>query len=177
MEICGGMPLTFEERVSEELDALYAGALFLSGGHETRASDLVVEAVRLASSEYSGRGEIGSFTQWMEGMLVRSLLRDGSGEGLEPRTWGGKDAGPDQLDAAALDGLGWADLVGAAAVLPPQARVAVWLVTLRRWSYEQVERTMGVGRDGLRELLACRAQLVGAAVAGSTGGKARGTGG
>ena len=42
------MARTFEELATPELDALYQGALFLSGGEPSGAEYLVVEAVTLS---------------------------------------------------------------------------------------------------------------------------------
>lgn len=165
------MPFTFEERVSEELDALYAGAVFLCGGEGPRARDLVVDAVRLASREYSDQRRPDSFTQWMEGMLVRPLLQadvtEADGRRVVPLETSHADA--------VLD-FRWSDVVDAAAGMPTSARVAIWLVVLRRWSYEQTQAVMGIGREALRQLLGFRSQLSRAAAADGDDGEAQGTG-
>ena len=168
------MPLTFEERVSEELDALYAGAVFLCGGDGARAHELVIESVRLASSELQGRAGGDSFTRWMEQLLVRSTLDAIEADRVESQAEGKE--GP---AANAVDGPGdlrWMQVARAAGNMSVRARVAVWLVTLRRWSYDEVEATMGIGRDTLRELLAHRTELFSAASAGSSGGEVGGMG-
>jgi hypothetical protein len=72
------MPLTFEERLTEDLDALYSGATFLSGTRSGNAQRLLVEAVSMASSEYGDDLDRGAFSRWMEGILVRTFLAPGS---------------------------------------------------------------------------------------------------
>ena len=70
------MPQTFEEIVGKELDSLYCGALFLTGGHEASAQDLLVDTLRGAFHVYRSapvsEGESGT---WLEGALVPVRVR------------------------------------------------------------------------------------------------------
>jgi DNA-directed RNA polymerase specialized sigma24 family protein len=150
------MPLTFEERISEDLDALYSGAAFLSGSQGGGAQRLLVDAVSRASSEYRLDGDAGAFTPWMEGILVRTLLASealAGGKEVKKRRRPSADrtVGPHELDD-----IGWADMVRAAARIPIRPRAALWLVLLRRWRYSEAAATIGVDLGALRELLGHR---------------------
>jgi len=147
------MPLTFEERISEDLDALYSGAAFLSGGQGGPAQRLLVDAVSAASSEYKEDGSPGEFTPWMEGVLVRTLLASGAPSGGSVVRGSGRSSAPAQVGPQELDNIAWADMVRGAASIPARARAALWLVLLRRWRYSDAAAAMGVSLASLRELL------------------------
>lgn len=49
-----------------------------------------------------------------------------------------------------------------AAEVPIEARVALWLVVMRRWDYAAAAERLGVDRDDLKELLKHREKLVAA---------------
>jgi hypothetical protein len=147
------MPLTFEERISEDLDALYAGAAFLSGNQGGTARRLLVDAVSLASSEYRGDGDAGAFTRWMEGVLVRTLLASHVPKGESVVRGSRQPTVPRPVRSYELDAIGWEDMVRGAASVPTQPRAALWLVLLRRWRYSDAAATIGVDLSSLRDLL------------------------
>ena len=154
------MPLTFEERLSEDLDALFSGATFLSGTRGGDAQRLLVEAVSMASSEYRDDLDRGAFSRWMEGILVRAFLAPGSSgranvERAQRRSSGHRPVRPEELDQ-----IEWADMVRGAASIPSRARAALWLVLLRRWRYSEAAATIGIGLDSLRELLTLPGRLL-----------------
>lgn len=154
------MSLTFEEHVSEELDTLFAGAVFLCGGDRERAETLVVDTVRTASTEFPGRARESSVSRWLEGLLAGTAWSTGGGDVDEvtpPRS--APDLAGD-IDARTLEGMVWEDMVRAAAEIPQGPRVALWLVLLRRWPYDAAEEMMGIGRGTLRELLSYRSDFL-----------------
>lgn len=69
------MARTFEGLASGEMDAMYQGALFLSGGDPERAEALVVDTVMLAFREHAADTDPQSTRRWFEARLVRSYLR------------------------------------------------------------------------------------------------------
>jgi len=151
------MSRTFEELTSEELDALYQGALFLAGGNTRGAESLLVESVTLAFREHAFEVEIASFERWLETRLVRSFLKhlsDGPGD-VSPavvRRMG--------LGQASFGNTGSAQLFRAAGAIPAWPRVALWLVLLRRWSYEETAVALGVEKAVLVDLLRYRDVLM-----------------
>ena len=169
------MPLTFEERISEDLDALFAGAAFLSGGQEVGTRRLLVEAVSVASSEYHEHVDAGAFTRWMEEMLVRAFLSPASA-GVAPTKKAASSSGVSHVRPEDFANTGWAHIVRAAADLPAQSRVALWLVLLRRWSYRDAATAMGIDLDSLRRLLTYRAAFFEGVVTGTVGSSVRETG-
>ena len=153
------MARTFEELAGSEMDALYQGALFLSGGDRDDAEKLVVDAVMLAFDEHAADIGPQQTRRWFEARLVRSFLEHFvlGRETLEPR--------PDQgrrpsLDADTFDSLEATDLFQAAGTIPPGPRAALWLVLLRRWSYEAAARVLRVEPEQLPLLLGHRDVLM-----------------
>ena len=70
------MSRTFEELASQQLDALYQGALFLSGGRQEGAERLLVDAVTLAFTEHAqDSGGVTDVERWLEARLVRAFVR------------------------------------------------------------------------------------------------------
>jgi DNA-directed RNA polymerase specialized sigma24 family protein len=135
------MPLTFEELVGRDLDSLYRGALFLAGGQETDAEDLLSSTLREAFHAYRSAGVSSAEAEnWLEGRLVMRALVE--------------------LDGLSLQGTApKRALYRGAAEIPLRARVALWLVLMRRWSYAATAERLQVDRDGLRELLSYRERL------------------
>ena len=79
------MGRTFEELAAQELDALYQGALFLSGGNARGAEALLIEAVTLAYQEHPYQQDIALVERWLEARLVRAFLKNvGDGPGPLP---------------------------------------------------------------------------------------------
>jgi DNA-directed RNA polymerase specialized sigma24 family protein len=151
------MARTFEELAGSELDALYQGALFLSGGDRSGAERLLVEAVTLAFRERVADTEIVDARRWLEARLARAFLRAVQ-EG--PKTLPADTVRRISLDSDTFDLLDADALYDAAASLPPGPRVALWLVLLRRWSYADAARILGVDEEELRVLLGYRDVLL-----------------
>lgn len=155
------MSKTFEEMASRELDSLYQGALFLSGGDARFAERLLVDTMTNSFREH-GKGLVeDSIATWMEAQLVRQFLN-------------GVDAGPRLLRrasepavAGAFEGLEADTLFAAATSLPFWPRAAVWLVLLRRWSYADACDALDVDRDILDDLLRYRDVLMTEVLRGS----------
>ena len=132
------MSRTFEEMASRELDSLYQGALFLSGGEPWMAEKLLVESMTSSFREHGKVMPEGAVEHWLEGQLAKQFLL-------------GVELGPSQEADT---------LYAAAAALPPWPRAAVWLVLLRRWSYAEACVALAVDLDVLEDLLRYRDQLM-----------------
>lgn len=151
------MTRTFEELAGSEMDALYQGALFLSGGDPHRAEELVVDAVVLAFQEHAAEVDSEQTRRWLEARLVRAHLR---------RSTAAHDAaapGPVDrrgIDPESFDALGPDELFAAARTLPPGPRAALWLVLLRRWSHRDAARAMEIDDDVLERFLGYRDELM-----------------
>lgn len=151
------MARTFEDLTGSEMDALYQGALFLSGGDADEAEELVVHAVMLAFQEHAAEVDAEQTRRWLEARLVRAYLRrsttsDGVGT---PRAVDRR-----RLDPEAFDTLGPEELFAAAGELPPGPRAALWLVLLRRWSHADAARAMKVDDESLERFLGYRDVLL-----------------
>ena len=151
------MSRAFEEVASEELDALYQGALFLSGGDPGGAEQLLVDAMTLAFKEHTQESDPGSVERWLEARLVRTLLRQVTDD---PKPRPHASVPRVALDSGTFDGVGPQALFEAAAAVPTWARAALWLVVLRRWSYQDAATVMGVDRDSIPGLLGYRDVLI-----------------
>lgn len=151
------MPRTFEERIAEEIDALYQGALFLEAGHRPAAEALVVETARRAFREHGSSHAEGSLGRWLQGWLVRAFLD------TERPTAGGRDAAPvdtGALDHAHLQAVSRDRFFEAAGKVAATSRAAIWLVLLARWSYSDTAEMIGVEKEDLGELLDARTVLM-----------------
>lgn len=153
------MPQTFEEVVAQELDSLYAGSIFLTSGDENRAEQLLREMLLEASREWREWEPVEEPARWLEGRLVKCFL------GSRTRLAGPVHAvlGPgarasrresDEPDVRAL--------CRAAAAVSPLPRAVVWLMTLRRWRYEDAASVVRLDRGRVGELLQERERLVAA---------------
>jgi DNA-directed RNA polymerase specialized sigma24 family protein len=162
------MSRTFEELASQELDALYQGALFLSGGRPEGAERLLVDAVTLAFSEHTH--DIADVERWLEARLVRSFVRHAT-EAPEPLP--ADTARRLALDPDAFDSIGSQELFEAAGELPAWPRAALWLVMLRRWSYEDAATALGVDPAVIPILLSYRDVLLQSIIASKPGLGAR----
>ena len=165
------MQQTFEEFAGRYIDDLYHGALFLNGGEEPPAEDLVLWTLTGAFQEFRQIGDVSAAAEWIEEKLVKVFLAraasgwtdDGSNEvvgssvnvpsSYEP------SSGTVQIDSEAL--------FRAGAKMPPLARAAIWLVVFRRWPYGAASNVLGTDVDGLKDLLRYRQVLVTAVVRGS----------
>jgi hypothetical protein len=148
------MSRTFEEMAGRELDSLYQGALFLSGGEPWVAEKLLVDALTTSFREHGKGLPDGSVERWLEGRLVQQFL---VGVELGPSPVG---AGGERGVRGPFDGLEADTLFAAAGALPPWARAAVWLVLLRRWSYGEACEALAVDLGVLEDLLRYRDQLM-----------------
>lgn len=151
------MPRTFEEIATPELDALYQGALFLAGGDAAGAEYLVVEAVTLAFREHATDDRVEEVQRWFEARLVRSFLRTSQqgASGAPPSPAVVRGVAP-----SAFVDLGPRELFRAAESIPAFPRAALWLVLLRRWSYRDAARVLGVEAADMPRLLAWRDSLM-----------------
>ena len=123
------MPHTFEEKVGEELDGLYQAALFLCAGERRCAEELLIDTMTRSVRAYEADAGPEPFERWLEIRLIRQFL-DGVPYGV-----------PDRVARAASPA---SQLFRAADVLPAQSRAALWLVHLRRWSYDDAASALEV---------------------------------
>ena len=162
---------TLEEFTGRHIDGLYHGALFLNGGEEVPAENLVLWTLTGAFQEFRQIEEGGASERWIERKLVEVFLArtmsgddgstDGDGFSLDAPASHGPSSGAVEIDPEAL--------FGAAAKMPPLARAAIWLVVFRRWPYDEASRVLGTDVDGLKDLLRYRQVLVTAVVRGALG--------
>ncbi len=162
---------TLEEFTGRHIDGLYHGALFLNGGEEPAAEDLVLWTLTGAFQEFRQIEKGSASERWIERKLVEVFLArtargdDGSTEGdgfaVDAAAGQGPAAGTVEIDPEAL--------FGAAADMPPFARAAIWLVVFRRWTYDDASSVLGTDVDGLKDLLRYRQVLVSAIVRRSVG--------
>ncbi len=156
---------TFEERLAGALDALYQGALFLTAGDARATEDLLVQATSRGFAAYAADGMSGtSFGRCMEECLIRCFAGGLPPEDRAVAAYTGEDfpePDPAQLRMVPPDAL-----FRAARVVPPLARAALWLVTLRRWPYAEAARSLDVDREGLTALLTHRRGWLAALTAG-----------
>ena len=151
------MARTFEEVAGGELDALYQGALFLSGGNADGAERLLVESISLAFRDQPDARDHAGTQRWLEARLVRSFLRTAE-DG--PQHLPEKTARRVALDPRTFDSLGSDELFSSAATLPARPRAALWLVLLRRWSYADAASVMEVDEASMEGLLGYRDALL-----------------
>lgn len=133
---------TFEEQVGMALDALYPGALFLSAANETEAERLVVATVSGAFNEVTPG--IDPSVRWFEARMAHRFLAS---------TTVPKLAATKRSDIAPIPRMQPGDLFRGAAAIPAWARAAIWLVLLRRWSYQEACDALAVSQDVLSEML------------------------
>lgn len=136
------MEHAFEEIVARGLDDLYQGALHLTSGDRERADDLVVETVSAAARSYR-RERPEDAESLLEEHLVRTFL-EGEGAGGKRRWKHGEDERPDPAEGAE-------EVLASLAALDPRVRSVIWLVVVRRRSYRDVARVLGVDRTQVTE--------------------------
>jgi len=127
-----------EELVIEELDTLYRGALFLSAGDRRRADALLHDTATAAYRAGARQGRLVG-PQPLERMMIGCFREQSASSGIIPPT-GERTAAPSGWDGR----------------LTPDARAALWLVAIRRWSYGDVAMLLRVDQEGLEGLLAYR---------------------
>jgi len=135
------VPETFEEFIVRELDGLYAGALFLTAGHEKPAEELVIRTSRRAFHAFRAEEAQDPPERWLEERLVAEFL-----DSRIPEERNGRMTGNELHEAMAS--------------MSARERCAVWLVVLRRWSYDRAAAAIGIDREGLRRLLRARSYLL-----------------
>lgn len=153
------------------MDALYQGAMFLSGGNPGGAEHLLIEAVTLAFTEHPDQDR-GDTERWFEARLVRSFLRYVKEGPLQlPASTVDRLA----LEPGTFDALGADELFLAAAQIPPWPRAALWLVLLRRWSYADAAAALELDVVEMEPLLGYRDVLMRAVLGGGRDGLKMGT--
>lgn len=163
---------TFEELATAEVDHLYQGALFLSGGDEDAAEGLLLWTLTRSFHAYRSAQKLVDPARWLEGRLVDEFLSASRAAGLDAdQAWPGSQERP----MRPVRGVDSRALAFAAGRVPFRARAVLWLVVLRRWKYEDVAHTLGVSGDDVKNLLKYRDALVGAALGGA--GERNGTDG
>ncbi len=160
----GHVHQTFEEFASKHLDGLYHGALFLNGGAETPAEDLVLWTLTGAFQEFRQIEGPGAPEEWLEGKLVELFLARTPRGSTDDMV---SNASADDLSHEPSPGAVEIDheaLMRAGAELPPLARAAIWLVVFSRWSYDEASIVLDTGLDALKSLLRYRQVLLTAVV-------------
>lgn len=166
------MPETFEEIVGRRLPGLYAAARFVAAGDDQVAEELLSDALATAFSRH------GTW-EWdptgLECALVDEVLRrwrlgiPPAGKRTPGTPRGGRNGPRIPPPSVANDVLAGVDITHfnrSARSLPLRARVAIWLVSLERWRYDEAAKALGVERDELLELLAWRDTLLAESLAG-----------
>ncbi len=152
------MSQTFEELAGKEVDGLFQGALFLQAGDEVAAEDLLLWTLTKAFHVFRETGGGESPDQWLEGRLVHEFL------GLLPKSDAAAQALAAELESPPQH-VGTVDpgaLHEAAGRVPARARAALWLVVLRRWTYEEASAALHTNTEELEDLLRFRHTLMSA---------------
>lgn len=155
--------MAFEAGLLEELDGLWQAATFLQCGDAEEAETLLVRAMASAARGHAAK-EPGRPSAPLEPHLIRMFLdgvRSRSEETVvRPGVSPGQAPGPPDRQIPPNGSATNADreipvaaLHAAAASMPPSARAAIWLVLIRRWSYDDATALLGVDPGDLRELL------------------------
>lgn len=156
------MSKTFEEVATPELDGLYQGALFLTGGDERGAERLLITSITSAFARHTS-GDVDA--PLLEDNLVRTFLVTVSHDHPERDR---VEVGGSEGKVEALEDLSPAEVFSAAALLPPRGRAAIWLVTFLRRSYADAGRVLRLDRAGVVALLAHNETLRAAVVRAHT---------
>ena len=164
----GQVHQTFEEFAGRYIDDLYHGALFLNGGKESPAEDLVLWTLTGAFQEFRQIGDVSAGAEWIEAKLVEVFLaRAASGLADDGSTavHGSRVDIPSSRepfsDTVEIDSEA---LFRAGAKMPLLARAAIWLVVFRRWRYGDASIVLGTDVDGVKDLLRYRQVLLTAVV-------------
>jgi DNA-directed RNA polymerase specialized sigma24 family protein len=160
------MSRSFEELAGSELDSLYQGALFLTGGDSHETERLLVETLTQAFGAFSSPEwtDSESDTGWLEARLVQTFMSPHKEEPTPHLPDGPKGVGLGEL---IVPSLGTDVLFAAAASLPRLARAALWLVLLRRRSYADAMEVMAIDSHSLASLLSYRDLLLRETLSGS----------
>ncbi len=152
------MSQTFEELAGKEVDGLFQGALFLQAGDAAAAEDLLLWTLTKAFHVFRETGGGESPDQWLEGRLIREFLA------LLPKSDGAAQTRAVEVTSLSQH-VGSVDpgaLHYAAGQVPARARAALWLVVLRRWTYEEASVVLQTDTDELKDLLRFRHTLMSA---------------
>ena len=160
------MSRSFEELAGSELDSLYQGALFLTGGDSHETERLLVETLTQAFGAFSSPewADNESDTGWLEARLVQTFIGP---DKEEPVPHIPDDTKRLELGEVTLPSLGTDVLFAAAASLPRLPRAALWLVLLRRRSYADAMDVMAIDSQSLASLLSYRDLLLRETLSGS----------
>jgi len=172
-----GATETFEEEVSQSLNALLDGARLLTGAPET-AEALVVSVAVSGSRQYRRIKPTGDFGKWIIGRMVRQYLdyldeTNGwpeEGSGLAPEVFGpAAVTSESDMDAMLHDMTTWevnspdefGRLIRAEMrELGLIERTAVWLVNVADFTYAEAAGVLDLGKIELRgTLLRARREL------------------
>jgi DNA-directed RNA polymerase specialized sigma24 family protein len=160
------MSRSFEELAGGELDSLYQGALFLTGGDSHGTERLLVETLTQAFGAFSSPEwtDDETDTEWLEARLVQTFMGPDREQPLPHLPEGRKRV---ELGEMIFPSLGTDVLFAAAASVPPLARAALWLVLLRRRSYADAMEVMTIDSQTLASLLSYRDLLLRESLSGS----------
>lgn len=151
------MGQTFEELIGPEIDGLYRGALFLTGGEPDEAERLLTDTLtgsfRAFRASQVTRGD--DFKAQLDDRLLERFVRTLPSDLPSPYRH-------EALPATGIEELGAEAILARVATLPGWARAALWLVQFRRIGYESAGERLGVGPAELNDLLAYRSALVAA---------------
>ncbi len=152
------MSQTFEELVGREVDGLFQGALFLQAGAEAAAEDLLLWTLTRAFHVFRDTGGGERTRQWLEGRLVHEFLVLLPKSDAAVQTHPGDLMSPSEHVGSVYPGA----LHAAAGQVPARARAALWLVVLRRWTYEEASLALHTTTEELKDLLRFRHTLMSA---------------
>ena len=152
------MSQTFEELAGKEVDGLFQGALFLQAGDEAAAEHLLLWTLTRAFHVFRETGGGESPDQWLEGRLIHEFLA------LLPTGDAVAGVGAAELRRPSqhVGSVEPGALHDAAGRVPARARAALWLVVLRRWTYEEASVALHTNTDELKDLLQFRHTLMSA---------------
>lgn len=143
------MARVLEELIAAELDTLYRGALFLCAGGREAAETLLERTAASASRRRLDRHH-ADIAFPVERLMIREFLGNPPAADVPPLPLG------DPVGLAGFGKLTSNSLYRGAASVPAAPRAAIWLVVIRRWTYDDAADAMDVGGDALREALAYR---------------------
>ncbi|MEX2468071.1 MAG: hypothetical protein WD995_14260 [Gemmatimonadota bacterium] len=147
------MTWTLEEQISAELDTLWQAALFLAGGRREEAEWLLEDTVSAASDDLVVTLQVADGTDKLERFMVRRFFQGAVRMSLAPGTVTHDDsAEAPEAEVAAL--------LRDAGRVPDRPRAALWLIVIRRRSYDEGASILGIERDELRDLLEYREVLM-----------------
>ncbi|WP_218938160.1 sigma-70 family RNA polymerase sigma factor [Billgrantia lactosivorans] len=171
----------FEERLAPLMDRLYGTALRLTR-HPADAEDIVAEAVTKAWTQLDRLRDPQRFEGWLFHILTNTFLSEWRRRRCRPQGADGEAIEPAELDSARFalfqqlhqpfllwwgsleeqffNGLLQEDLERALDALPDAYRVAIVLVEVQGYTYEEVASLLGIPLGTVRSRLSrARSQL------------------